>query len=73
MAESRIPNPSLSATKRQMCEWLDRIAAEKAALPDDQQMRDNSGIMIAAFRQLLSEFDDHETVMDMISRLPWVD
>lgn len=36
-------------------------------------MHDNAGTIIAAIKQLLSEFEDDEDVLAMLTKLPWVD
>ena len=66
-------NPIYDVTKTQMLNWLNTVLAVRAAVPESEQMADNSDTIISAIKELLTEFEDDDTVITMLGKLPWVD
>jgi len=62
------PDEIYNVTKGQAAEFLDKILKEAAAKPDDEQMRDNTGIIVAAFKAMLSDIPDDVPLME-VSRM----
>jgi len=61
-------SPHYNVTKGQAVEFLDKILEEAAAKPYDEQMHDNTGIIVTAFKEMLSDIPDDVTLME-ISRM----
>lgn len=60
-------HPVFKVTMREMYDFLRRIELRDDVVPAGDRH------IAEAIRHLIVEFNDNETVMDMLTRLPWVD
>jgi hypothetical protein len=58
-------SPHYNVTKGQVVEFLDKILKEAAAKPDAEQMTDNTGVILAAVKGMLSDVPDDCPLMDI--------